>query len=378
MLINNKIKKLKLMMEQEKLDAVFITDIATTTYLTTLHFDHWGWSGGALFVPINGDNFYVIGPAHDKGRIKNLFNIEEKYYLSWHPALGDKKEITVFQRLLELLQINSINKGVLGYDRGRTSAVIDHNIKEALSETKVILRDVSKKIDNLMMIKEHDEIQVMRRVAAIADSGIQSAIENIKIGRTESQIAGEVIRSMHYSGADYTWAQVNVGSGYNNHMDTWTTNKVIQRNDIIKVGCHPSFLHYRADTLRTFCLGVPSEKIKVLSKITTEAGYEMLDSMKPGVRVSKIDNIFREKMKKNNFEMFGLWRLGHGIGTTHLPPYMHSGDDTILQENMVVVVQPFAYYPEGGGYGLEHMILVNKNGIENLNKMPIEMKILDI
>lgn len=375
---NNKLNRLKKMMEKKKLDALFITSIETTIYLTGLHFDHWRWSGAALFIPLNGDDFFVIGPAHDQGRIKSLFNVGGKNYLAWHPPLGENKEVTVVQKLQEVLKINGINKGTLGYDREFVNAILDQNIRETFSDTNIELRDVSTNIDELMMIKDHDEIQIMKKVAAISDVGIQCAIESIAIGKTESQIAGEVAKSMCYAGAEYLWAKVNIGSGYRNFMDSWSTHKAIQRNDVVKVGCHPALFHYRADTLRTLCIGKPSEKIKKLADIIVKAGYEMLDAMKPGVSAASIDQIFRKKMKQNNFEKFGMWRTGHGIGTRHLPPYMHSGDETILQPNMVVVVQPFAYYPEGGGYGLEHMVLITKDGIEHLNKMPIELKLIEL
>ena len=61
---------------------------------------------------------------------------------------------------------------------------------------------------------------------------------------------------------------------------------------------------------------------------------------------------------------------GHGIGLTWEAPWIMADDDTVLQEGMVLAVEPGVYWEGGGGLRVEDNFLVTADGLEKLSAFP--------
>ncbi len=74
---------------------------------------------------------------------------------------------------------------------------------------------------------------------------------------------------------------------------------------------------------------------------------------------------------KENF----LHRTGHGIGLgNHEGPYVAEGDKTILQENMVVSIEPGIYIEGIGGFRHSDTVRITKDGYQILTKCPDDIE----
>src|SRR5262249_46551608 len=64
--------------------------------------------------------------------------------------------------------------------------------------------------------------------------------------------------------------------------------------------------------------------------------------------------------------------VGHGIGLSYAePPELHPLDETVLQENMVIVLEPILPDPAVGGVKLEDAILITRQDPERLSQLPL-------
>ena len=73
--------------------------------------------------------------------------------------------------------------------------------------------------------------------------------------------------------------------------------------------------------------------------------------------------ILNKNMPKNN----DIGRMGHGIGLQLTePPSIMIKDETILEENMVIAIEPCLEYAPGTMIVQEENILITKNGFERL------------
>jgi Xaa-Pro aminopeptidase/Xaa-Pro dipeptidase len=68
---------------------------------------------------------------------------------------------------------------------------------------------------------------------------------------------------------------------------------------------------------------------------------------------------------------------GHGVGLdVHEAPRIADTSEHILEEGMVVTIEPGVYIPDLWGIRIEDMVLVKKNGFEVLTKVPKDLTIL--
>ncbi|OHD13888.1 MAG: hypothetical protein A2086_14590 [Spirochaetes bacterium GWD1_27_9] len=131
---------------------------------------------------------------------------------------------------------------------------------------------------------------------------------------------------------------------------------------------------YYTDMTRTFCKGKPSDDLKTIYDAVVEAQKLVLDKIyanQNGRDIHKVVQSFFENKGFNtgiiNCVLQGFFHgTGHGLGLDcHEMPYI-SMNGQQLPENSVVSAEPGLYYLDLGAVRIEDLVLVTKNGIENL------------
>jgi Xaa-Pro aminopeptidase len=132
---------------------------------------------------------------------------------------------------------------------------------------------------------------------------------------------------------------------------------------------------YCADMTRTAVKGQPEKEIKEMYEAVLAAQNSALALVKEGITCREVHNsvcdLFEEKgyetIRKRSKKGF-IQSTGHGVGLDlHENP--HVGDnETVLRKGNVTTLEPGLYDPEVGGVRLEDMVLVLKNGCENLTR----------
>ena len=132
---------------------------------------------------------------------------------------------------------------------------------------------------------------------------------------------------------------------------------------------------YCADISRTISKGEPKGEIKEMYEVVEHAHREALALVKEGITCKEVHyrvcEIFEERgyetIRKGGKKGF-LHSTGHGIGLdVHENPRV-SDSEYVLRKGNVITIEPGLYEPEVGGVRLEDMVLVLKNGCENLTR----------
>ena len=75
--------------------------------------------------------------------------------------------------------------------------------------------------------------------------------------------------------------------------------------------------------------------------------------MKAGMSIKAVDTLVRGYIEEKGYGDFFRHGLGHGVGiAVHEAPTINSVSDGILEENMVLTVEPGIYLPNIGGVRL--------------------------
>ena len=66
---------------------------------------------------------------------------------------------------------------------------------------------------------------------------------------------------------------------------------------------------------------------------------------------------------------------GHGIGLgNHEAPFLSAGGNHVLEENMVISIEPAIYFDDIGGFRHSDTVLVTKNGYEIMTHYPTDLE----
>ena len=90
-----------------------------------------------------------------------------------------------------------------------------------------------------------------------------------------------------------------------------------------------------------------------------------------------MDKIARDYIYSHGFEGCFGHSLGHSYGIEiHERPFFAPSDSTILEEGVMITVEPGIYLPGKFGVRIEDTVRVTADGCVNLTKSPKELIIL--
>lgn len=131
---------------------------------------------------------------------------------------------------------------------------------------------------------------------------------------------------------------------------------------------------YASECERTFFLEKPTKEEGELFHHMMNARNRSLHILKAGVKAADVDAAAKDYLVTNGMKDNLLHRTGHGVGLgNHEPPFLAVGSDEVLEENMVITIEPGIYIEKVGGYRHSDTILITKDGYELLTKSPLEL-----
>jgi Xaa-Pro aminopeptidase len=151
---------------------------------------------------------------------------------------------------------------------------------------------------------------------------------------------------------------------------------IANESTIIDISPRLKLERYYADMTRTVAKGEPEKALKEMYVAVKHAQEAALALLKAGVTCKEVHNrvcdIFEERgygtIRKRSKKGF-IHLTGHGVGLDiHEKPSV-GDNDYELREGNVITIEPGLYDPEVGGVRLEDLVLVLKNGCENLTKL---------
>ena len=132
---------------------------------------------------------------------------------------------------------------------------------------------------------------------------------------------------------------------------------------------------YAAENERTVFLGEPSQRDVELFEAMLEARRIAYSMVRPGTRCADIDLATQDFFRSLGYGDAIRHRTGHGIGLgNHGAPFLSAGGDHVLEENMVISIEPAIYFDEIGGFRHSDTVLVTRGGYEDLTHYPTDLE----
>ncbi len=228
------------------------------------------------------------------------------------------------------------------------------------------------------IIKEKAELAAIKKASSIAEFAYENLLNHVRVGVTENELAMEFEWMCRKSGAEGLSFDMIVASGPNSSMPhATTTDRALVRGDFITFDFGCVYDGYCSDMTRTVALGCCSDAQREVYDIVLSAQLAGLAAVKAGASCSSVDASARNVIAAAGYgENFGH-ALGHGVGLDiHEMPNLSPKSNIILQDGMVVTVEPGIYLPGEFGVRIEDLVVVNGFECEILTKNSKELRII--
>lgn len=335
------------------LQAAVLEDASSLFYFTG--FETSVHKGIYAVIPVESDPFVVMQEL--EAVLFREVGAFKKVVLRGHKdPLGD---------LLAALKEHGVT-GRIGVDPGRISGSMYQCLAAA---DELALVDIGDDLTSLRYAKCDTEISRIRTACQIAVEAMEVAVRSVKPGRTELEIAAEVVRSIMHQGALLGFEPVIQTGSRGSLPNAFSSEARIRRGDFVTIDLGVRYMGYCSDICRTTVCGIASEEQKKLLRLVRNAQESAIQEIRPGIPAAQIDAAAREVIKAAGHDSKFIHRVGHGVGCEiHEKPFLGPDHPELLEPGVVVSVEPGVYDPSFGGVRIEDNILVTDVGFEVLTR----------
>jgi Xaa-Pro aminopeptidase len=230
-------------------------------------------------------------------------------------------------------------------------------------------------VEQLRVAKDAEELDRIRRAAAITDQVYAALAEETFVGRSERDLAWRMNELFHELGADAPAFESIVAAGPNGaRPHARPTERVIESGTTVVVDAGAMVDGYCADCTRTFATGPLPDELRRAYDVCLEAQLQGLAAARAGVEAPNADAAARDVIAEAGFgDKFGHG-LGHGVGIdVHEAPRLAQTSTDTLAERNVVTIEPGIYLEGQGGIRIEDLVVVTDGGPEVLSSFTKEL-----
>jgi len=272
----------------------------------------------------------------------------------------------------------------------------NQNMSEHMAGSEI--RDLTKILDQLRLIKSNAEIEVIKKATVLSCLALMEAMRSTKPGIYEYELDGMAKYIYHINGAQGDAYYSLIANGSNAYMPHYHEKKdKLRDGDLMLMDYSPDFQYYMSDITRMIPVnGKFSEEQSqlygfyvacyraILDKIRpfiepVIVRKEAADKMKQILSIAKFNQTHHRKAAENFVESYArsskrqYASLGHGVGmATH-----DVGDHSkMLLPGMVFTIEPALRVPEENIYiRLEDLIIITETGAEVVSDfVPMDMR----
>jgi Xaa-Pro aminopeptidase len=344
---------------------------------------YWPVVGSALAVATREGQVVVIAPEDEQELAEKGWAAQ---VMLFQPSSLSKIPITteaVKAPLAEVIKDLGLSQGRIGYEGSDLyepasyasmhlyGPVLPRLLAEALPQAK--LSDATQVIINLRARMTPFEIARVRAACQVAGMAYEQAVQQLKAGLRETQVAAMFEAPLSVEGVGYKGAQRAGGyafcmSGPNSALAggayARTRQRILQKGDLILLHINSYQDGYWTDITRNYCLGDLDQRQGLMFEAMYEARAAALETIKPGVRAAEVDRAARDTLTRHGFGENFTHSTGHNVGFAAIsfngPPRLHPASPDTLEEGMVFNVEP-AIYIKGYG-GIRHCDVVAITG----------------
>ncbi len=357
-------------LDESGLDAALFSDPESICYLTN-HVNQSDTSFPfkgcpAMVLVVNRQNPVVVLPGTEEGEFRQSSWVTDLFtYVNYDHERPLSIPANALQKITAGIRQFGVAGGVLGYE----ALYLPASLREGLADQFPNLqwRDITHRLTAVRAVKMADELVKIRQAAHLCDVGQARIRQLIAPGISEIAIFADARAQMeqaagqriHVAG-DLVTGECSGGYGGGLPRSDQLEDGHLVISDIV-----PQLNGWWGDSCATLAVGRLTQEQQKLYLIVKDAFQLGAEKAKPGMKASELDASVRGYVADRGYQ-YGH-HTGHGVGVAQAEaPWIVPYNDEVLQEGMVITIEPGIYPGGTGGVRIEDLFLVTSDGLEPL------------
>lgn len=352
-IFKRRVERFQELLRENEIDGAVIRTLSTFVYFTGTK-----WLRPSLLIPAEGEPTVIVAKGEEE-----LFR--EKSWIDNVVEFNKTEELMAMVTMW--IKRNGYNRVGMEFSVERDAYILFYELFKKLNPNVDVV-DVRGLSMELRMIKDEWELENIRKAGKIAIKGMKVAVEEVKPGKTELEVAAEVTRELMLRGSE--GPKVYISATPRAHAEPFKDVK-IEEGKVVTVVIGADWDHYYANMSRSFPIGEINERAKRALEAMEDAYLISIENTKPGVRFIQVEKKIEKIYKSKGLEKYYITGYTHGVGllieedpiTTIVVPHraMQAKEGMVLS-----MVHAPLMIPEGA-VKKEDTFIVGKK-LENLTK----------
>ncbi|WP_133488163.1 M24 family metallopeptidase [Aliiroseovarius marinus] len=354
------------LMAQQGLDGMLLLTEPEVRYFSGFHTLFWQsptrpWF---LFVPAQGKPIAII-PEIGAELMRQTWIDDIR---TWSAPAPADDGISLLTELLSPLAATGAHLGVMkGHETSLRMPLGDYErLMAALPGLQIA--DATGLIRALRMVKSEAEIEKLSHICAIGSRTFDAVPQIAREGMAFEDLFRQFRREALSQGADdvpYLVGGADQG-GYHDVISP-PSPRPLQRGDIFMLDTGATWDGYYCDFDRNWAVGQADDASRRAYDVLWRATEAGIATARPGTTCRELFNAMQSVIAELDDQGGDVGRLGHGLGMQLTEWPSHAAfDDTVIEENMVLTLEPSLSYGDGRIMVHEENIVVRADGAQLL------------
>ena len=262
-------------MIEADLDILLVTEHCDLNYLTgydTFAVDIYA----CLILPRDGAPVLHTMTVEIPAAVNTTW-LDDLVFVDWYRPEG------IGEQLVALIDSRGFAKGRIGIQPGRRGLRADVHAALVDRVSNATLVDATDLVARLRLIKSDEEVECLRRAAAITSAGIDGSLAAISSGATDNDVCRAGFDAMLAAGSDFLCIQPIVTSGRRASGGHQTHRRnTIKAGDSVFMEYGGCFRRYTAPLMRCAILGEADAETREVEAAVLACVRSLLDEIRPG------------------------------------------------------------------------------------------------
>jgi len=384
----NRVAKARQLMEARGIDALLLTAKENVIYFSGIRTIGWNSKHRPMGIVLPRDASKPLVQILPENLVEVSFHsswIDElRPWGGWRIQNADPDPLTAFYEACKTLGVDKGTIGLeLGYGQRIAMSQDDYTALTGKLDGAHFV-DAGPLLWDLRMVKSPLEVEMLRKACDATTRAFERGFGEMRAGMTERELGAIIMSELALQTQELPgFIMVRSGQMKYGMVNVAPFEKPLEKGDLVVVDVGANYNYYWSDFMRMGSIGEPNAEQQRFFAAELAAQTAGVDVIKPGIKLHEIfDACYETLMEHDMLEHIpGLERVGHGLGLdVHEPPSIAKGSEVIVQQNMVLTVEPIYWdRPDHvvGNFAIEDIVLVTENGHEILSTFPKDLYIVE-